>query len=74
MTLESRAIEVLTAWYNGLKLHRDRLPAKGAVSAALVILDRLQHDFDLDSHLADGGGATEGHFREVGLNDHGSTW
>jgi hypothetical protein len=35
------------SWYNQLRLHGG-FPARGAVGGALVVLDRLQTDFDLD--------------------------
>lgn len=62
MALESRAIELLKAWYHGLRPHRDGLPARGAISASLIVLEHLKQDFDLEfeSHLADGGAQLKG--------------
>lgn len=56
MSLESRAIDVLDAWYNGLNRYQDKLPAKGSIAAALHVLHRLQTNFNLDisSHVAGG--------------------
>jgi hypothetical protein len=49
-------------WYKGLKLYRDHFPAKGTISGALVVLERLKEDFnlDIDAHTAKGGSQVSG--------------
>jgi hypothetical protein len=45
-------------WYNSLKIvKQNNGPANGTIATALVVLQRLQEDFDLDSkaHVAPGG-------------------
>lgn len=56
MSLETKAIQVLDKWYAELRLFQDKLPSKGTISAALIVLQRLRTNFDLDvaSHVASG--------------------
>ena len=46
-------------WYNALPLQPNKFPARGAIGAALVVLEHLKEDFDLnlDSHRAKKGQA-----------------
>jgi hypothetical protein len=48
MSKRSEARRALDEWYERLDRYRDKLPAKGSVAAALVILRRLSETFDLD--------------------------
>lgn len=48
MSKKNKAIDVLNRWYSSLKIHKDGLPAKGTVSAAIVVLGRLRADFSLE--------------------------
>jgi hypothetical protein len=56
MSKSDDAIRVLGEWYAALPLFRDRLPAKGAITAALHVLERLRADYQLDvaEHVAGG--------------------
>jgi hypothetical protein len=56
MPSESEALAILDAWYQKLPPYQDKLPAKGAISAALFVLDRLRDTFDLNiaSHVSGG--------------------
>jgi len=47
------AIHTLDIWYDDLDLYADKLPSKGTIGAALVVLDRLRAKFDLaiSSHI-----------------------
>jgi hypothetical protein len=55
--------EVITAifsdWYDSLPLQPNKFPARGAIGAALVVLEHLKADYnlDLDSHRAEKGQA-----------------
>jgi Domain of unknown function (DUF4928) len=55
------AITAFRQWYDSLKLYGN-FPAKGTVGGALVVLERLQHNFDLsiESHTASGGSQISG--------------
>lgn len=57
MSDEADAIRVIDAWYANLRLYADKLPAKGSVTAALQVLDRLKNKYDLriSAHVAPGG-------------------
>lgn len=53
-----RLPEQFVNWYNSLEIVKaNNGPAKGSIAAALVVLDHLQHNFDLDfhNHIAKGG-------------------
>lgn len=57
MTKHQRALDVFARWYTSLQIHRPTGgPARGTIGAALVVLERLKDDFDLnlDSHRAAG--------------------
>jgi hypothetical protein len=58
MTNEER----FAAWYESLPLERNKFPARGTIAAALVVLEHLKEDFDLnlDSHRAKGQGQIRG--------------
>ena len=59
----TEAREAFRDWYNSLPLiHGGKIPAKGTLAGALVILDRLQEDFDLsiEAHTAKGGSQISG--------------
>jgi len=50
--------EEFTEWYNSLKVVKaNNGPANGSIATALVVLNRLQEDYDLnfDTHVAEGG-------------------
>jgi hypothetical protein len=55
-------ITAFEAWYTSLPLERNKFPARGAIFAALVVLERLKEDckLDLDAHLARGGAQIRG--------------
>lgn len=46
--------EAFKSWYDSLPLEQNKFPARGTIAAALVVLERLKTDFDLnlDSHRA----------------------
>ena len=54
--------EAFQQWYDSLKRYGGTFPAKGTIAGALVVLDRLQDDFDLsiDAHTAKGGSQIAG--------------
>jgi hypothetical protein len=59
----TEAREAFRDWYTSLPLiHGGRIPAKGTIAGALVVLDRLQEDFDLsiEAHTAKGGSQISG--------------
>ena len=56
--LRSKAINIFSNWYDQLpKRGATGLPARGSLAAALVVLERLQveYNLDLDAHRAPGG-------------------
>ena len=56
-------LNVIDEWYNALPVHRSSGgPAKGTISAALVVLERLKSNcnLDLESHRAPGGSQIKG--------------
>jgi len=59
--LNQKAIEAIRTWYENLPKTAG-FPPKGAIAGALVILGRLQKDFDLklSNHLATGGAQIRG--------------
>ncbi len=76
---ELRAKEAFEEWYNSLKVYKaSRGPARGTLGTALVILERLKNNYDLniDNHTARGGtqirGATAGNMNKI-LADLGET-
>lgn len=57
MNERKRALDALTAWYCGLPVHRSSAgPARGTIGSALVVLEQLKTDFNLnlESHRAAG--------------------
>ena len=56
MSLEAQAIDILKGWYQGLDLYQDKLPSKGTIAAALIVLARLRTSYNLDiaAHVAGG--------------------
>lgn len=56
MKTEKLAIDALDRWYESLQTYQDKLPSKGSIGAALVVLERLKGEFTLDisKHVADG--------------------
>lgn len=59
----TEAHEAFRDWYTSLPLiHGGKIPAKGTIAGALVVLDRLQEDFDLsiEAHTAKGGSQISG--------------
>lgn len=55
-------IAAFEAWYSSLPLEKNKLPARGAIFAALVVLERLKKDcrLDPDLQLAKGGAQIKG--------------
>jgi len=59
----AEAHEAFRDWYTSLPLiHGGKIPAKGTIAGALVVLDRLQEDFNLsiEAHTAKGGSQIAG--------------
>ena len=56
------AAQGLKAWYDGLKRVSGEFPARGTIAGALVVLEKLKEDFDLDidAHTAPGGSQIRG--------------
>lgn len=57
MTVLEEAFDLFKNWYNSLKVHKaSGGVAKGTICTALVVLDSLKEDFNLDinAHLAAG--------------------
>ncbi len=54
--------EEFVRWYDGLKRYANKFPARGTISGALVVLERLKTSFDLDieSYTAKGGSQIKG--------------
>lgn len=69
--LSREATRGLQAWYDGLRRVSGEFPARGTIAGALVVLERLKEDFDLDinAHTAPGGsqirGASGGAVRSI---------
>jgi len=58
-----KAIDAFEEWYKGLKIHKaSGGPARGSIAAALVVLDHLKEDFNLQllAHRAAGTGQIKG--------------
>lgn len=62
MTPEQRAMVALQEWYQLARKKKSQFPPKGHITGALVVMDRLKSDFDLDidSHTAPGGSQIKG--------------
>lgn len=64
MSANERVKKGFTSWYQGLKPMKryGGRPAKGTVAAALIVLERLRGDCELDisAHLTDGGAQIAG--------------
>jgi hypothetical protein len=63
MDIEQEMIDAFESWFDGLPVHKPSGgPAKGTMCAALVVLERLKKDFDLDldKHRAKGGSQIKG--------------
>lgn len=62
MTATDIALKYFVEWYSGLTTQKDGMPARGAVAAALVVLDHLKDDYNLavEAHLAKGGAQISG--------------
>lgn len=61
--VKENSLVAFRAWYDSLPLrYGGKVPAKGTIGGALVVLDRLQESFDLsiDSHTAKGGSQISG--------------
>ena len=57
MEIKERALQVFKEWYEKVPIRKSSGgPARGTIGAALIVLDRLKTDFDLnlDSHRAAG--------------------
>lgn len=56
------AMKEIEAWYAELRRYSVGFPARGSISGALVVLERLKEDFDLsiDAHTARGGSQIRG--------------
>jgi hypothetical protein len=61
MDEKKATIRIFSDWYNSLKIYGGA-PAQGTIGAALVVLERLKENYDLDinSHLTKGGGQIRG--------------
>lgn len=55
--LTTDAAERFQKWFDGLERYAGGAPAKGTISGALVVLERLKtnYDLDIDTHTAKGG-------------------
>ena len=62
MDIRKGAKALFSDWYSNLKLYKDKFPARGSISGALVVLERLKEDFvlDLDDHTTKGGSQVKG--------------
>ena len=56
------AVTVFEDWFNKLDRYNEDFPAKGSVGGALVVLERLKRDYELniESHTAAGGSQIRG--------------
>jgi hypothetical protein len=56
------ALAAQNRWFDGLELYADDFPAKGTISGALVVLEHLKEDYDLniEAHTAKGGSQIKG--------------
>lgn len=57
MTTEKQIMDQFNKWYTSLKRYTGNFPARGTISGALVVLERLKTNFslDIDDHTAKGG-------------------
>jgi hypothetical protein len=58
-----KTLELFEAWYNHLPVHKaSGGPAKGTISAALAVLERLKEDYrlEIEAHTAKGGAQISG--------------
>jgi hypothetical protein len=63
MTFKKNAFNAFFVWYENLPVHKaSGGPAKGTIAAALVVLERLKSEFnlDLEAHRAPGGSQIKG--------------
>jgi hypothetical protein len=62
MTTEADAIQAFDAWFAKLDVYRHGLPARGAIAAALIVIDRLRASFNLsvDAHKTEKQGQVAG--------------
>jgi DNA (cytosine-5)-methyltransferase 1 len=64
MSAQENALKAFDTWFRTLKAEKANhgFPAKGTMAGAVVVLDRLQHDFTLNikHHLTPGGGQVAG--------------
>lgn len=63
MDLTEKALEAFKGWYSKLRVHMaSGGPAKGTISAGLVVLERLKTEYilDLQAHRAPGGSQIKG--------------
>lgn len=63
MDLKERALEAFKEWFSILRVHKaNGGPAKGTVSAGLVVLERLKSEYNLNlqAHRAPGGSQIKG--------------
>jgi hypothetical protein len=56
------ALAAISKWFDALERYADDFPAKGTISGALVVLERLKQDYNLniDAHTAKGGSQIKG--------------
>ena len=56
MTYASIVLTAINTWWDNLRRYKGGMPARGTVAGALVVLDRLKEDYnlDLDSHRTPG--------------------
>lgn len=63
MDLKEKALEAFQGWFSKLRVHKaSGGPAKGTISAGLVVLERLKTEYNLDlqAHRAAGGSQIKG--------------
>jgi hypothetical protein len=63
MDLKEKALEAFQEWFSKLRVHKaSGGPAKGTISAGLVVLERLKtgYNLDLQAHRAPGGSQIKG--------------
>lgn len=60
--MSNKYVDAFSVWYGSLKLYAGKFPAKGTISGALVVLERLKTDWNLsiEAHTASGGSQIAG--------------
>ncbi len=62
MPTNPNPLEAIEQWYDSRRRHAGRFPAKGTMAGALVVLEQLKENYDLniDTHTAPGGSQVRG--------------